>query len=251
MLDSFDTQELLGKYILREEKSPEFMKSLVPSGKLTHEKALKVYRNDYVARLTSVLGENYPATWVVLGDELFFMICEEFIKINNSSSYDIGEYGDDFYRFLGNHPIGREFPFLQDLAFLEKNFLRIFHSPTQKPCEINLSTKDPSNLTFKFIQGVHFQKSKFPIYKVWSLKNLDNVQNSEANFNWQEPTNLVLYKNNLGIRTSFLKEGQIDILINLFNKKTLAESLSENITPLEVEEVFGFISSSGILLEIN
>jgi Putative DNA-binding domain len=243
-------QELLGQYILKEEKSPELLKSLIPGGRLTQEAALKVYRNDYVARLTTVLGENYEAVWTVLGDELFFMVCEEFIKNNNSKSFDIGEFGGEFHLFLKNHKLGSEFPFLGDLAFFEKNFLRIFHSPLQESSSMTIKEQDPFNLRFKFTEGIHLQKSPYPIFKLWELKNTPSEKRHEVIIDWSEPSNLVLYKNNLGIRTSFFKEGQLDILSNLLEGKKLSESLPENITPAEVEEVFRFISSSGILLEI-
>lgn len=243
-------QELLGQNIIKEEKSPELLKSLIPGGKLTQEQALKVYRNDYVARLTTVLGENYEAVWAVLGDELFFMVCEEFIKSNNSNSFDIGEYGQEFYVFLKNHKLGLEFPFLGDLAFFEKNFLRIFHSPLQKSSPLIFKEQDPNNLRFKFIEGIHLQKSPYPIFKLWELKNTPSEKRDEVNIDWNEPSYLVLYKNNLGIKTSFLKETQLEIISNLLEGKKLSESLPENIIAEEVEEVFRFISSSGILLEV-
>lgn len=243
-------QELLGQYILKEEKSPELIKSLIPGGKLTQEEALKVYRNDYVARLTTVLGENYEAVWAVLGDELFFMICEEFIKNNNSTSYDIGEFGELFHIFLKNHKLGLEFPFLGDLALFEKNFLRIFHSPLQDSLPVVVPKEGPLNMKFKFVEGIHLQKSPYPIFKIWELRNIPPEKRNEVSIDWSEPSNIVLYKNNLGIRSSFFKDGQIDILSNLLEGKKLSDSLPDNITPEEVQEVFGFISSSGILLEV-
>ncbi len=243
-------QELLGQYIIKEEKSPELLKSLIPGGKLTTEQALKVYRNDYVARLTTVLGENYEAVWAVLGDELFFMVCEEFIKNNHSNSFDIGEYGQEFYAFLRNHKLGLEFPFLGDLAFFEKNLLRVFHSPLQESSPLAFNGQDPINLRFKFIDGIHLQKSPYPIFKLWELKNIPSEKRDEVNIDWNEPSFLVLYKNNQGIKSSFLKEAQLDILSNLLRGKNLSESLPEDITAAEVEEVFRFVSSSGILLEV-
>ena len=250
MLSLSKAQELLGKYILKEESSPELIKSLVPGGKLTHIGALKVYRNDYVARLTNLLGENYKAVWAVLGDELFFMVCSEFIGISDSKSFDLGEYGQEFHKFIRNHKLGMEFPFLGDLAFFELNFLKVFHSPLQEPCTLIIKEQEPFNLKFKFIDGIHLQKSKYPIFKIWELKDISCVERKEVDFDWSAPSNLVLYKNNFGIRASFFNEDQIDILSVLLNGKNLSESLPEDITTNEVEEIFKFISSSGILLEV-
>jgi hypothetical protein len=65
-----------------------------------------------------------------------------------------------------------------------------------------------------------------------------------------ESSNFVLFKNKFGIKTSFFSESQMDILFKLINGKKLGESLTENIEEKEVSEIFNFISSSGILLEV-
>jgi hypothetical protein len=250
MLSLIDAQELLGKYILREEKSPMLLNSVIPGGKLSPDSALRVYRNDYLARMTSVLGENYPAVWSVLGDEFFFLTCREFINNFESKSFDIGDFGGEFPTFLKTQKLGMEFPFLMDLAIFEKNFLRIFHSELKAPVQLDIKTKNPLDLRFKFIEGVHLQKSPFPIFKIWEMRNIPNDKRNEMDINWKETTNLVLFKNKSGIKTSFFKESQMDILEKLSIGVKLGDSLKASATEEEVGEIFKFISSSGILLEI-
>ncbi len=250
MLSLIEAQDLFGKYILREEKSPELLNSIVPGGKLSPDSALKVYRNDYIARMTSVLGENYPAVWSVLGDEIFFLICGDYIDNFESKSFDIGDFGGEFPTFLKTQKIGMEFQFLMDLAIFEKNFLRIFHSELMAPAQLEIKTKNPLDLRFRFIEGVHLQKSPFPIFKIWEMRNIPCDKRNEMDINWKETTNLVLFKNKSGIKTSFFKESQIDILEKLSVGQKLGDSLKVSVTEEEVGEIFKFISSSGILLEV-
>ncbi len=240
-----DIQTLLGNFILRDEKSPDLFKNIIPAGKLTKDAALEVYRRDYLARMTSVLGENYPSVWYVLGDEMFFLITDEFIKKFDSTSFDIGDYGRQFPKFLADHSIIRDFPFLADLAIFEKNFLRIFHSPFEESPVLNFSENDFLSLRFKFIEGIHFQKSNYKIFEIWNLKSHPHEE-----FNIFSPSNLVLYKNKSGIKTSFFNEIQVSLLEKLQSGAKLGDALNEKINSDEVEEIFKFISSSGILREV-
>jgi len=251
MLGIKNSQVLLGNSILTGSHSEDLLKNIIPGGKLDNKKALEVYRDDYVARLSSVMADNFEGTHSLLGDELFFALCKEYLKYYPSTSPDLGDYGKYLEKFIKNHPLGKEYPFLPELCRLDMEFLRLFHMPKEKSIDPE-KLKTHENLSmakFKLVKAFHLQKSQHPIYKIWNLKNLDDRENVELNFS--EPENICLFKCMDGIRVQFLTPEQVDVLekINLGLNLDSALENSE-MDPVRVQELFGFISTSGILVDI-
>lgn len=257
-----DSQTLLAKSILMNELGGEeaelLFENIIPSKKLTPKKAIEVYRSDYRARLTEVLGENYEAFWSVVGDEEFFKISLEFIARNTSTSYDLGDYGKNFPEFLKNHQLSRDFPFLYDLTCFERAFLKIFHSAPEMGLEKEKieTFRDLPNAKFSFIDPLYFLESKYSIYKIWETKD-ESCAQRDAEFNWKTPENLILYKSLEGLKVKHLNESQFEIYKNLKEGLSLSraiEQVSQKGLDLNEEDISGFfqfISSSGILKALS
>ena len=92
------------------------------------EKVLKLYKSGYNIRLTEALGERYKSVWKCLGDEEFFLRCEEYIKHSPSTSYNLAEYGNAFPHFLEEKYLDSEFKFIGDIARVDLFFMELFHS---------------------------------------------------------------------------------------------------------------------------
>lgn len=261
-IDLEDSQVLLAKSILMDElggaEANLLMDNIEPSLKLTPQKALEVYRSDYRARLTEVLGENYEAFWSVVGDEEFFKISLEFISKNTSTSYDLGDYGKNFPEFIKDHSLSDEFPFLFELCCFERAFLNLFH---QAP-EIGLdkekieSFSDLPNAKFSFIGPIHFQSSSYSIYKIWESKDESSCQRSE-DFDWKTPENIILFNTIEGLKVKHLSKAQFELFRFLEEGSNLTKAL-EQVSQLEIElnendvsGFFQFISSSGILKNLS
>ncbi|RLA65610.1 MAG: hypothetical protein DRQ88_02295 [Epsilonproteobacteria bacterium] len=247
------SQKLFGKSILTGENEKDLLDAIIPAGKIDISAALQVYRDDYVARLTSVLGENYEGTWSLLGDKLFFSLCEEYLIDHRSKSFDIGDFGEDLDQFVKDHPLGEEFPFLFELCHLDKQFMRIFHLPIQKALgeEQLKSCSDLSKIKFKFAESFYLQKSNFPIYKIWDLKNIPLEERNAIDLDWNAPESICLYKSSQGIHTKFLKPEQVDILDKLNQGLNLETALeNSSLEPQEVQSLFNFIATSGIIVEL-
>ncbi len=96
------------------------------AGQLTAKEALRVYTQDYVIRMTEVLGEHYSACWKVLGDDEFLLTCEEYIKEYPSSFKSLSHYGEYFPEYL-QRKYEDDFSFIKDLAQFEFEFQKLFH----------------------------------------------------------------------------------------------------------------------------
>ena len=73
-------QELFVESTRTQTESADLVALIEAGGSLTNEEALKVYSLDYKARMQEALGQNYEATWLVLGDDEFLSYAE---KIHN------------------------------------------------------------------------------------------------------------------------------------------------------------------------
>jgi hypothetical protein len=251
MLGIKSSQELLGKSILTGTPSEDLLENIIPGGKLDNKRALQIYRDDYVARLSSVMAENFEGTHSILGDELFFKLCREYLEYYPSTSPDLGDYGKYLDKFIKNHPLGLEYPFLPELCRLDMEFMRLFHLPKVKSIDPEV-LKNHENLPlakFKLVEGIYLKKSKYPIYKIWDLKNNEDRENIDLD--WSEPENFCLYKSENGIKVQFLSTEQIDVLEKIRLGLNLDSALENSeMDPPEVQELFSFISTSGILIDI-
>ncbi|RLA64087.1 MAG: hypothetical protein DRQ88_06530 [Epsilonproteobacteria bacterium] len=253
MLGIKSSQVLLGKSILTGNPSEDLLKNIIPGGKLDKKRALEVYHDDYVARLSSVMADNFEGTHAFLGEELFFALCLEYLDHYPSTSPDLGEYGKYLDKFMKNHDLGKEYPFLPELCRLDMEFMRLFHLPKEKKIDPD-RLKAHENLSlakFTLVKALYLQKSKYPIYKIWDLKNLSDAEREDVELDWSGAENFCLYKNMDGIKVQFLTPEQVDVLEKIKLGLNLDSALENSeIDPLRVQELFGFISTSGILIDI-
>jgi len=253
MLGIEKSQQDLGKSILTGKPSSDLLKAIIPGGKLDNEKALGVYRDDYTSRMCAVMADNFEGTHSLLGDELFYATCLGYLENYTSTSPDIGDFGKYLDQYVRNHPIGLEYPFLPELCRLDMEFIRLFHLPMEKKVDVN-KLKTHENLSmakFKLVKAIYLHKSDYPVYKIWDLKNISQVERENVDLDWSESENICLFKCEDGIRAKFLSLGQVDVLAKI-NQGLNLDSALENVDldPEEVQELFGFISTSGILVDI-
>jgi hypothetical protein len=107
--------------------TPESVPEAEPAGQLELGQAVEVYREAYLARLTEALGDTFESVWTVLGDKKFYQISEEYILNFGSNSYNLGDFGEQFWDLLAKHHLSKPFPFLVDLARLEWCYKEVFH----------------------------------------------------------------------------------------------------------------------------
>lgn len=214
----------------------------VPAKKLTLSRAMDIYKEDYMARLTSALGERYEAVWSVLGDELFFDRCKDFIKSYPSTHYDLGAYGDEFPEFIKKMS---EFPFLYDLAKFERKFTKLFHSPkTQGASSDYLLTLDNlENHKFEFVDSLDFIYSLYSLTEIWERR-----KDCARSIEWNIPQGIVLYKTHEEICYKILSKKQYDILYDLYLGQSLGMILNQlDISPEEISDLFNFLGASRII----
>ena len=120
-------QELYAVIANKTQPSEQFLSLIKSSSKLSAQKALEVYREDYKARLSEALANTYAATHFLLGDEDFFKICSDYIDATPSHFSNLDDFGDQFSDFCQTHMALESYPFLVEMSQFEWSFRNLFH----------------------------------------------------------------------------------------------------------------------------
>jgi Putative DNA-binding domain len=99
------------------------------------DKRYAVYRNNVTVGLTGALEANFPAIKRLVGDEFFAAMARAFVRENPPKSRLMAEYGASFPGFLeGFEPLAR-YPYMADVARLERLWLDAYHEADAAPLD--------------------------------------------------------------------------------------------------------------------
>jgi len=103
-----------------------------PHGK-SAEKRFAVYRNNVTVSLIAVLADIFPAIQRLVGEAFFRDMARFYIANDPPRSAVMFEYGSGFAVFLESFQPVAGYPYLPDVARLEKAWLAAFHSADADP----------------------------------------------------------------------------------------------------------------------
>jgi hypothetical protein len=96
--------------------------------RMTAVERVDIYANGYFYRLLDVLKEDYPAMLAVVGAENFHNLATGYLVDYPPTEPSIYYAGSNLAAYLSTHPLRERWPFLADLAALERAILESFHS---------------------------------------------------------------------------------------------------------------------------
>jgi len=141
-LDLKGLQTLLYRLIVAPEGVEEGLAAgneLLPHGRaaiisgddrLSPGERLAIYANAYFYRLLDVFKEEFPATLSVVGDVSFHNLITSYLNEVPPAEPSILHAGSRLPDYIRAHPFSERWPYLADLARLERTNLEIFHAPT-------------------------------------------------------------------------------------------------------------------------
>lgn len=217
-------EDLFSKAILSQEPSPILEEMIHPGGKLDHQKAIQVYQEGYLARLTEVLGDAFETVWWILGDEDFFRVAREYILSHPSQSYNLNHYGHRFSEFLSNHDLQKESPFLSDVADFEWKFSEVFHLPLLRATDPKELQKAQNGQDFKidFQDSFRLFSSDYSVYNLWKHRK----ENPDHLVQWSEPQKGILLKESDQVHIRLMSDSEFSLLQSLWSGHSLFETLS-------------------------
>jgi hypothetical protein len=103
--------------------------------RLSAEERVDIYANMYFYRILDVLKEDFPATLAVLGAERFHNLVTGYLIEYPPAHFSISFAGNHLADFMRDYPRREEFPFLADLARLERALIEVFHAADATPLD--------------------------------------------------------------------------------------------------------------------
>jgi len=96
--------------------------------RLSAAERIGIYADAYFHRLLECLGEDFPTTLAVLGTDNFAALVKEYLLEHPPTEPSILYAGLYLADFLNDHPFAERWPFIADLARLERAVLDVFHA---------------------------------------------------------------------------------------------------------------------------
>ncbi len=97
-----------------------------PHPRLSAAQQMAIYTQGYRLRLSEVIGNEYPATRHLLGDDAFSALAAAFIEATPPSHYSLDTYPQGFAAYLQPHAMDG---CAADIAALEAAIAHVFHAP--------------------------------------------------------------------------------------------------------------------------
>lgn len=142
-----------------------------PQGK-SAQKRFAVYRNNVTVSLIAALADIFPAIERLVGEAFFRDMARLYIAEEPPRSAVMFEYGSGFAAFLGRFEPVSSYPYLPDVARLEKAWLAAFHSADADPLQPGaLGAIPPENLAetrFTVHPATHIVQSNFAAVSIFS-----------------------------------------------------------------------------------
>jgi hypothetical protein len=96
--------------------------------RLSANERVDIYANAYFYRLLDCLYEEFPATFAVVGSDNFVSLVADYLLACPPTEPSIFYAGCYLPGFLRNHPLAKRWPFISELARLERAILDVFHA---------------------------------------------------------------------------------------------------------------------------
>ena len=147
-----------------------------PHGK-NAKKRFAVYRNNVTVSLIGALADIFPAVQRLVGEAFFRDMARIYIAQEPPRSAVMFEYGNGFAAFLESFEPLSKYPYLPDVARLEKAWLSSFHSADADPLQPDaLGAIPPEQLgetTFTLHPATRIVQSSFAAVSIFSASRED------------------------------------------------------------------------------
>lgn len=185
---------------------------------------MEVYAEGYPARISEALAEAYPAISKILGAGAFSDLARGFAQSRSFEHYNLNAVAPFFPDFLRATPWRESFPFLNDLADLERAVHLAFHAKTHDPATpedfAEKAARDGENLVFQFQPHVFVVRSFWPIFDIWNARHLPPAEIKIEVEN--RPQAVLVHRKNEQVFCQILDTMEAAVLQQLIKGETLS-----------------------------
>ena len=172
----------------------------IVSDKLSSEFRLSIYANGYISRLMEVLENDYPVLKGLLGDDLFYELCQQYIAQYPSTYASLRWFGQHMPAFLQLAESCQHAPYLAELAQLEWTLVNAFNAADEVCIQESDVAQVPvekwPELSFVFHPSVHAFSYQWNILPIWQahkdqkpLSDAQQLSSPETCLVWRRELN--------------------------------------------------------------
>ncbi len=156
---------------------------VIGDDRLTAVERVDIYAGMYFFRLLDCLREEFPATLKVVGDDHFHNLITDYLLNYPPTEPSIFHAGRYLADLLQSHQLSERWPFLADLARLERTLIEVFHASDAPVLDADaLSAIDPEHWASLNLRAVTAHRI---LDLGWSVA--DVVRAVENERNWEPP----------------------------------------------------------------
>jgi len=200
---------------------------LNPQGGVPGEERMAVYAEGYQVRIREALAERFEAVRFVLGEETFRRLSAGYAAAHPSRDYNLSLAGRHLPNFLRSDPLGRELPFLPDLADLEWEVAEVFHAEWLPPLPPERFAGIPperlEQVRLSFQPGLRTVRSDWPVLEIWKSRKQERstVKLQVAG----RPQSVLIRREEMKVRCELLAPAALRLLEALRSGRTVGEGL--------------------------
>ncbi len=189
-----------------------------------------VYRNNVARGLIAALGESFPVTARLVGEDFFNGMARTYAATRQPASPLMFAYGSDFPDFIAGFAPAAALPYLPDVARLEAARTRAYHAADMASLDLAvLAGRSNGALAATRLQlhpAVRLLASAHPVGSIWQAHQQDPV---DSGFAWQAETVLTARPDAL-VMTHILPPDAATFARALFAGDSLGEAAEATMT---------------------
>ncbi|WP_052711471.1 HvfC/BufC N-terminal domain-containing protein [Elstera litoralis] len=166
-----------------------------PAGLHAPERA-QIYRNNVRLSLTAALAANFPVTATLVGADYFAQAARHFLRAHPPARPDMASYGADFPAFLATAPGMADFPYVAEVARLERAMIETLLAPAAPALAASDFAAVPeasfAALRFTAHPSARLVQSSFAVADLWQAHQTADTPDLSS-LALDEPQSLVFF----------------------------------------------------------
>lgn len=198
-------------------------KSLFDENNISIEDRISIYRGHFIASLTAILKDTYPATTKIVGDKFMEAMSREYIYLNPPNSGCLNLYGSSFPEFVKKFEATKSLPYLADVAELEKMINSVYYAKDDKPL-LPQNISESCNLSLA--SSACLFSSKFPVDSIRDFVMSEDKNNPQQLDISSGGVSLLICRKGKDIIIYQLEDSEYKILKLIGNSGILEDALT-------------------------
>jgi hypothetical protein len=186
---------------------------------------MSIYRNTVLLGAVEALGDNFPVIRALLGDDAFAALAAAHAEVAPPASPVLAHYGARFPRWLAEHPIAEELPYLADVAECERLWAEALHATDADPLALamleHVTGDDLLRLPLALHPATRIGWHATPAMAIW-LAHQDGVAGEIAP-DWR-PTGALFTRPRLSVSGAEIGAAEHRLLSGIGRGETLGEA---------------------------